>query len=473
MNKYDAVIIGSGPGGQKAALASAKLGKRVALVENWELGGSSLHYGTIPSKTLREAILDLTNFKQRSFYAKNNPLLDKESISITDLSYRVGWVKDHLQKHLRKQLEKNHITIILGKAHFIDAHTMEIERKDGTTTKIWGDKYFIATGSKPRLPKGIIFDHKNILTSSDILHMDVIPKSLIVIGAGVIGCEYASMMSILGVRVTLVDKNKRMLSFLDKEICAHLQIAMEEHGLLFIREKEYVDIKQENGVSTVTFSDGSHASAEKVLVAAGRSANVETLHLDKTGVTLNHKGYIEASKSFQTAQENIYAVGDVIGGPSLSSTSYIQGVFAANCAFSNQSCKPMNIYPIGIYTIPEISNIGETEESLIEKKIPYEVGRAYFYEISKCTITGNKSGLCKLLFCPKKFTLLGAHIVGRGATEVIHIAQLAISLKSKIHYFVDHVFNFPTYAEMYAIAAQNGLNKVIQKGIQKNEENKV
>lgn len=473
MENYDAIIIGSGPAGQKAAIASKKLGKRVAIIEGWDLGGSSLHTGTIPSKTLREAILDLTNFQQKSFYAKKTSSIEKNEVSITDLSHRVTMVKSHLKGHLLKQLTKNDISIYNGHARFLDKNSLEVTLRDDEKIVLHGKYIFIATGSGPRRPKNIHFDHKLVLTSTDILLMDVIPKSLIVIGAGVVGCEYASMMCILGVKVTLIDKSKRILRFLDQEIGSHLQVALEENNLEFIREKEYTSIDIVENAVFVTFSDGSKISADKVLVTAGREANVKNLDLEKAGLKLNEKGYIDVSKNFQTETENIYAIGDVIGGPCLSSTSYMQGVYAANCAFSKNVCKAMSIYPYGIYTIPEISYIGETEESLKEKKIPYEVGRAYFYEISKCVITGNKTGLCKLLFDQKKFTLLGAHIIGHGAAEVIHIAQLAISLNATIHYFVDHVFNFPTYAEMYAIAARNGINKVILKEKEINEENKV
>ena len=473
MENYDAIIIGSGPAGQKAAIASRKLGKRVAIIEGWDLGGSSLHTGTIPSKTLREAILDLTNFQQKSFYARKDSLLDHKEISITDLSHRVALVKSHLKIHLYKQLSKNDIDIFTGHAKFLDKHNIEVTISEEEKIVLHGEKIFIATGSAPRKPSHIHFDHKKVLTSTDFLLMNKIPKSLIVIGAGVIGCEYASMMCILGVKVTLVDKNRRLLAFLDKEIGSHLQIALEENRLEFIREKEYTSIDIEQDGVSVSFKDGSKVHAEKVLVTAGREANVKKLDLYKAGLKVNERGYIEVSEGFQTSTENIYAVGDVIGGPCLSSTSYMQGVYAANCAFSKNACKAMDIYPFGIYTIPEISYIGETEESLQEKGIQYEVGRAYFYEISKCVITGNKTGLCKLLFDKKNLKLLGAHIIGHGAAEIIHIAQLAISLNATIHYFVDHVFNFPTYAEMYAVAARNGINKILQKEKQINEENTV
>ena len=470
MNSYDAIIIGSGPGGQKAAIASSKMGKKVALIESWDLGGSSLHTATIPSKTLREAILEMTNYQNRGFYTNQNPVLQRGEISITDLNHRIDWVKNHLKATLTYDLKKNNIDLFIGHARFLDPHQIEVSLRDGDRKVLKGEKIFLATGSSPRKPTNIHYEDDRVLTSTDFLSMNRIPKTLIIIGAGIIGCEYASMMCVLGVKVILIDKRKSILSFLDKEIALHLQVALEENNLIFMPEKEYKTLKVENNEVIVTLSDDSTITADKVLIAAGREANVRNLDIEKAGITLNKKGYIDVSKGFQTSQDHIYAVGDVIGGVSLASTAYIQGVFAANCAFSNKDCKQMNIYPYGIYTIPEISYIGETEETLKAKDIPYEVGRAYFYEISRCVITGNKTGLCKLLFDRKNFTLLGAHIIGRGAAEVIHIAQLAISLNAKIHYFVDHVFNFPTYAEMYAIAARNGINKIVSEENKKNEE---
>jgi len=470
MNNYDAIVIGSGPAGQKAAIASAKLGKKAVLIEGWDIGGSSLHTATIPSKTLRESILELTNYQNRGFYTAQNPNSSRGNISMTDLHHRINWVKSHLKATITHQLKKNGIEILNGHGRFIDANTVEVSMRDGEKRILKGDKIFLSTGSAPRKPKHIPFDGSKVLTSTDFLSMDTIPKSMIIVGAGIIGCEYASMMCVLGVKVTLIDRHASLLPFLDKEIGLHLQVALEEHNLTFLCQKEFKEIKTTDKGVEITLSDGEVIKAERALIASGREANVKHLDIEKAGIKVDKKGYISVSKNFQTAQENIYAVGDVVGGPCLASTAYLQGMLAANCAFSNNVCKTMNEFPVGIYTIPEISFVGETEESLREKQVPYEVGRAYFYEISRCIITGNKTGMCKLLFCRKNFTLLGAHIIGRGATEVIHIAQLAISLNAKIYYFVDHVFNFPTYAEMYALAARNGINKILLQE-KKNEEN--
>jgi NAD(P) transhydrogenase len=325
--------------------------------------------------------------------------------------------------------------------------------------KFRAETILLATGSKPRSPKEIPFDGKRVFNSTTLLAMDTIPKSLIVIGAGIVGTEYASMFCVLGAKVTLVDKRERILSFLDREIGAHLQVDLEENKLTFVGGKDYDKILvKEKGVDVV-FKDGTTLFAEAVLVAAGREANVEGLEIQNGGLSLSEKGYIEVNENYQTKVPHIFAAGDVIDGPCLSSTSYVQGRLAGlnACGVHVNRFKP--IYPYGIYTIPEISSIGKTEEELQREGIEYEVGRAYFYEISRSVITGSESGLCKLIFNPKNFELLGVHIIGLGATESIHLAQVAISFNLKIDYFVEHVFNFPTFAEMYRISALNGINK--------------
>jgi len=317
----------------------------------------------------------------------------------------------------------------------------------------------LATGSKPRHPPGIVFDGKRVFDSTTLLNMDKIPKSLIVIGAGVVGTEYASMFCILGTKVTLVDRRPRLLSFLDREIGAHLQVALEENKLMFLGEKDYSNVVVlETGVE-VHFKDGLKLVADAVLIASGREANVDNLELNQAGLQLNQRGYLDVNQHYQTRVSHIFAAGDIIDGPCLSSVSYVQGRLAGLSACGTEVNRFATLYPYGIYTIPEISSIGKTEEELQTEGIEYEVGRAYFYEISRSVITGSESGLCKLIFHPKNFELLGAHIIGLGATESIHLAQVAISFNLKMDYFVEHVFNFPTFAEMYRIAALNGINK--------------
>lgn len=459
LEEIDFLVIGSGPAGQKGAIQASKSGRKVHVIEGYETGGSSLWSGTIPSKALREAILDLTNFSDKSFYAEEYKLPKVSEISIADLNFRVNWVKKHLKETISRQLMKNGIEVVSGVAKFVDPHTVFVRQNGQVVRKFSAKTILLATGSKPRCPKDVPFDGKKVFDSTTLLDMNIIPKSMIVIGAGVIGSEYASMFCLLGTKVTLVDKRNRILSFLDKEIGAHLQVALEENKLHFIGGKDYSKITvKESGVE-VHFTDGSTISGETVLVAAGRVANVEDLEISHAGLSLNEKGYLDVNEHYQTRVSHIYAAGDIIGGPCLSSTGYVQGRLAGMNACGIGANYFKTIYPYGIYTIPEISSIGLTEEEAQAKSIEYEVGRAYFYEISRSVITGSESGLCKLIFNPKNFELLGAHIIGLGATESIHLAQVAISFNLKIDYFVEHVFNFPTFAEMYRIAALNGINK--------------
>jgi NAD(P) transhydrogenase len=459
LEEVDFLCIGSGPSGQKGSIQASKSGKKVVVVEGWETGGSSLWTGTIPSKALREAILDLTNFKDKCFYADLSKLPKPSDISISDLNFRVDWVKNHLKKTIGRQLKKNGIEVIPGVARFIDPHTVIVSEGGEEKRKIRAKTLLLATGSKPRRPNGIEFDGTKIFDSTTLLSMKNIPKSMVVLGAGVIGSEYASMFSLMGTKVYLIDKRSRMLSFLDHEIGAYLQVSLEENNLVFLGNKDYTDISKNNEGCVVTFSDGSKIEAEAVLVAAGREANVDGLDIEKANLSLNPKGYLSVNDFFQTSEHHIFAAGDIIDGPCLSSTGYVQGRLAGLNACGIPANFTKMIYPYGIYTIPEISSVGITEEEALSSGIDYQVGRAYFYEISKCVISGTESGFCKIIFDPKNFQLLGAHIIGLGASESIHIAQLAISFNLKIDYFVEHVFNFPTFAEMYRIAALNGINK--------------
>jgi len=460
VEEIDFLVIGSGPAGQKGAIQASKSGKRVVVIEGWETGGSSLWTATIPSKALREAVLDLTNFSTKSFYANQSMLPHTSEISISDLNFRVSWVKEHLKDTLSRQLKKNRIEVVKGFAKFTDPHEIAVYENDKKIRIFKAEKVLLCPGSKPRIPSSVSFDGTKICNSTQLLNLDRIPKSMIVIGAGVIGSEYASMFCILGSKVTLVDKANRMLPFLDREICSHLQISLEENNLRFLPKKEYESITVIGEEVLVTFKDGSEERAEVVLVAAGRTANVDCLEIDQAGLYLGKNGYIEVNDKYQTKVPHIYAAGDVIGGPNLSSTGQIQGRLAALHACGGSKKGFSSIFPFGIYTIPEISYIGRTEEELKAEGILYEVGRAYFYEVSRSVITGNEFGLCKIIFDPKNLEILGAHIIGRGASELIHIAQLAISFKAKIDYFVEEVFNFPTFAEMYRIAALNGINKL-------------
>lgn len=455
----DYIVIGSGPAGQKAAVQAAKLGKSVIVIEKDPYpGGASLNSGTIPSKSLREAILDLTGFYERSFYGQ---VCQTKEISINDLNFRLNKVLDEQRKMLTRQFEKNQIKLLHGAARFEDDHHLLLLDENGKIlSKIRGDFFLIATGSKPRNPMGVPFDNQVILDSTRLLSIDHVPKTLMVLGGGIIGSEYASFFAALGTEVTVVDKRDHMLPLLDAEIGTHLQKALTTIGLKMVGNKEIEVIERNNGKAVAKFTDGSKLEAEMLLYALGREANVEHLHIEAAGVSLDKQGYIPVNALFQTVQSHIYAAGDVIGGPSLASTSMEQGRLAARHAFGMQTHHFPTFYPIGIYTIPEISSCGYTEEQLKALGFRYEIGRAYYYEIARNMIVGNDPGMFKILFHADTLEILGIHIIGRAATEVIHIGQIAMSFNARIDYFMDQVFNYPTYAEGYRIAALNGFNKV-------------
>ncbi|MBS0648946.1 MAG: Si-specific NAD(P)(+) transhydrogenase [Verrucomicrobia bacterium] len=458
----DYIVIGSGPAGQKAAIQAAKLGKTVIVIEKDPYpGGASLNSGTIPSKSLREAIIDLTDFYTRSFYGKERP---QREISINDLNYRLHKVLDEQRKMLLKQFDKNHIKLIHGIARFEDAHhVLILDEEDRVLYKVRGDYFLIASGSQPRNPLNVPFDKEVVLDSTRLLSIDHVPKTLLVLGGGIIGSEYASFFAALGTEVTVVDKRDHMLPLLDAEIGTHLQKALTHIGLKMVGRKELESIERVKDHAEVKFKDGTKLEAEMLLYALGREANVEHLHIEKAGIAVDKSGYIPVNALFQTVIPHIYAAGDVIGGPSLASTSMEQGRLAARHAFDVQTHHFPTFYPIGIYTIPEISSCGYTEEKLKELGFRYEIGRAYYYEIARNQIVGNDPGMFKILFHADTLEILGIHIIGRAATEVIHIGQIAMSFNARIDYFIDQVFNYPTYAEGYRIAALNGFNKVKHK----------
>ena len=455
----DLVVIGSGPAGQKGAIQAAKLGKSVIIVErDPHPGGASLNSGTIPSKSLREAILDLTDFYERSFYGQNRTIRE---ISINDLNYRLNIVLDEQRKMLLHQFEKNKIRLVHGIARFQDKnHIVVLDDAHRAACKITADYFLITTGSKPRNPTNVPFDNEKILDSTRLLAIDHVPKTMIVLGGGIIGSEYASFFAALGTEVTVADKRDHLLPLLDTEIGMHLQKALTAIGLKMAGNKELDTICRKDDHVEVTFKDGSKMQAEMLLYALGREANVDKLQIENVGIAVDKSGYIPVNALFQTAVPNIYAAGDVIGAPALTSTSMEQGRLAARHAFGAQTHHFPSFYPIGIYTIPEISSCGYTENELKELGFRYEIGRAYYYEIARNQIVGNDPGMFKILFHAETLEILGIHIIGRAATEVIHIGQVAMSFNARIDYFIDQVFNYPTYAEGYRIAALNGFNKV-------------
>lgn len=457
--KVDVCIIGSGPAGQKAAIQSAKLGKKVLVVEQYpDPGGNCLYNGTIPSKTFREAIIDLTGFYDQSFHGLE---YNMELVNIADLNSRLGQVVEEERNLIWRQFKKNGIDVILGSARFENPHMILILNREGHLShQIQAEYFIIATGSKPRNPTNIPFDKDVILDSTRLLRITKVPKTMLVLGGGIIGSEYASFFSALGTEVTLIDKKDHILPLLDAEIGILLQTALTNLGLQFKGNMEPDEISRKDDRAFVKFKDGTTLDADVLLFALGRQANVDNLHIENAGVRLNEKGYIIVNALFQTSTPHIYGVGDVIGGPSLASTSMEQGRLAALHAAGAQTHHFPTFYPIGIYTIPEISSCGYTEEELKALGYRYEVGRAYYYEIARSHIAGAHVGMFKILFHAETLELLGIHVIGRGATEVIHIGQVAKSFNAKIDYFVDQIFNYPTYAEGYRIAALNGINKI-------------
>lgn len=449
-------VIGSGPAGQKGAIQAAKLGKSVVIIEKKCVpGGNCLNSGTIPSKSLRAAIIDLRRYNERSFYGSSC----LTEVTINDLNYRLNTVLQGERAILLRQLKRNRISYITGTAIFSSPNTLVVvDDKGEKTHQIEASKFLIATGSEPRNPLHVPFDDEVILDSTRLLSIDKMPKSMLVLGGGVIGAEYASFFTALGCSVVVLDRKDRLLPYLDAEIGTHMQVGLKENGLEFAPYKAPKVIERIGNSARVTCEDGSIFEADILLYALGREANVHTLELD---INMTDQGYISINEFFQTSYLHVYAAGDVVGFPALASTSMEQGRLAARHAFGVQTHEFPSFFPLGIYTIPEISCCGQTEEQLIEKGVDYEVGRAYYYEIARSHITGSSnSGLFKILFCKKSLKLLGVHIVGRGATEVIHIGQIAMSFQATLDYFVDQVFNYPTFAEGYRIAAFNGLNKL-------------
>lgn len=456
----DVVVIGSGPAGQKAAIQAAKAGKKVIVLErDLDPGGNCLYNGTIPSKTLREAILDLTRFYEHEFV--DTECIEIDRISITELNKRLYKVIEEERNLVFRQLKKNGIRLITGNARFENPHmVIVIDREFRLSHQIKADIFIIATGSKPRNPINVPFDKDVILDSTRLLGIDKVPKTMLVLGGGIIGSEYASFFAALGTEVTIIDRRDHILPLLDPEIAILLQTALTDLGLKFKGNKEPVEIKRIGDRAAVTFKDGTKMEADALLYALGRSAAVDTLHIENAGLGVNEKGYLAVNPLFQTVVPHIYAVGDVIGGPSLASTSMEQGRLAMRHAMGFETHYFPTLYPIGIYTIPEISSCGYTEEDLKTLGFRYEVGRAYYYEIARSHITGSNTGMFKILFHADTLEILGVHIIGRAATEVIHIGLLAISFRAKIDYFIDQIFNYPTYAEGYRVAALNGVNKI-------------
>ncbi len=457
--KYDLVVIGSGPAGQKGAIAAAKQDKKVAVIDRkGMLGGVSLHTGTIPSKTMREAILYMTGFRQRAFYGCDYAL--KERISKEDLSERVRMVQEREMDVVRHQFRRNEVTVIQGSAQFQDSHTLRVTTDTGDVT-LEAENILIACGTRAARNPMIPFDGQTIIDSGEMENLSHIPKEMIVVGAGVIGIEYASMCAALEIRVTIIEQRQEMLDFVDREIVEQLQYHLRNLDVILRFGEKVLSVEKESDGDVVAILEsGKTVKAEALLYAVGRQTNADLLNLEAAGIAADERGKISVNEHFQTAAPHIYAAGDVIGFPALAATSMEQGRLAAYHMFGEESKHCAFPLPYGIYTIPEISMIGKTERQLTEEKIPYEVGVARYDELARGQILGDQTGKLKLLFDTRNLKLLGLHIIGEGATELIHIGQAIMNTGATIEYFRDTVFNYPTLAEAYKVAALNGLNKL-------------
>ncbi len=466
MRHFDCIVIGTGPGGQKAAIQAAKLGKRVAIIEkNNVLGGAAINTGTIPSKALREAVLHLTGASKRGIFGESYRV--KRNITIADLIYVSQQVVHHELELIRDHFDRNNIELIWGAARFDQENVIFVDRPDDFEV-LNADVFVIATGTKPARPASVPFDERTVFTSDGLLALEQLPRTLIVVGGGVIGTEYACMMAVLGVKVTLVEGRNELLGFLDSEITEAFQYQMRRMGItLRMGEKVHKieHVTNDNGNDTAhlvqaTLESGKTLRAQTLLYAVGRQGTTGALQLEKAGLVADDRERLKVNQFYQTTVPHIYACGDVIGFPALASTAMEQGRLAVCHAFGVPTCSIPELFPYGIYAVPEVSMVGKTEAQLTQAGIPYEAGIAQYRELARAQLLGDTDGMLKLLIHQETRQLLGVHAIGTGATELIHIGQAVMALQGTVEYFINNVFNYPTLAEAYKVAALNGMNKL-------------
>ncbi|MDD4050902.1 MAG: Si-specific NAD(P)(+) transhydrogenase [candidate division Zixibacteria bacterium] len=456
VEQYDLIVIGSGPAGEKAAIQAAQYRKKTAVIETrGVVGGVCVHTGTLPSKTLRETVLYLAGLKQRSVYGVVCSV--KSDVTVGELMYRTRHVIQNELEVIQNKLMRNGIAVISGRGRLASAHEVEVAGDSGDVRTFSTEAIVIAAGSRPHRDPAITFDDRLVFDSETILKLDRIPRSMVIIGGGIIGCEYACIFGHLGVAVTLIDSKPRLMPFLDHEISDTLTHLMRKGGIKVILEDRKEAMKTGDDQVTITIKGGREIVADKALYATGRVGNTVGLGLEKAGVRVDERGLILVDENFHTGVEKVYAVGDIIGFPALASVSMDQGRLAARHAFGRQEVRLNALLPYGVYTIPEVSIVGETEESLSKRGIPYAAGTAHFYELARGQIAGDHDGLLKLIFCPHTHKLYGVHIVGQDAADLVHVGQAVISFNGTIDFFVDTVFNFPTMSEAYKVAALNGM----------------
>lgn len=450
MKKYDLLVIGSGPGGQRAAVQAAKLGKKPLVIEKDFLGGSCLHWGTIPSKTLREAVLNCK--------ARDNCSID----ILQDVMTQTKKVIAAEQEIIQKQFTRNGVEWLNGTASFVDAHTLKVvDKQNQSLSHVQGDKIIIATGTRPNQPKEIPFDGISVFDSDTVLSLKHFPKKVSIMGAGVIGCEYLSIFATMGSEVTLIDRRDGLLRGVDFEINQHLAMQFEKQKIVCSLNAKFSDFELEPNNQGVSYTlNGARVTTDLLLVCMGRSGNFEKLNLANAGLAANDRGIIVVNDRYQTEQPHIYAVGDIIGSPALAAASEEQGRLAAAHAFGLPRGKFPNWFPYGIYTIPEISMVGPCEDELKTAGHKYVVGKAFYRELARGKIVGDSDGLLKIIVDAETRKLLAVHCIGTGATELIHIGQVAIAHHATIDFLVDNIFNYPTLAEAYKVAAYNAYNQL-------------
>ncbi len=458
---YDMIVIGSGPAGKRAAIQAAKIGKKVLLVEKNEVvGGVTVHTGTIPSKTLRETVLFLSGWRQRGIYGRSYKVKDK--ITADDLKQRLTATLGHEIEIIQHQLMRNNVEIGHGHARFTGENSISVENHDGNVNDFTADFIVICVGTKTRRPDTVPFDGDAILDSDEILELNRIPRKLLVVGGGVIGLEYATIFKALDIEVSVLESNDYILGFVDREIVDELIHHLRDCNIqVRLNDKLSTINRFDDGKVVCRFKSGKSIAVDTVLFAAGRQGVTDDLSLEKVGIEVDYRGRILVNEDYQTVQPHIYAAGDVIGFPSLASTSMEQGRHAACHAFGTEVASQPELFPYGIYAVPEISMVGLTEQECNERGISYEVGVARFREVARGQIIGLREGMLKMLFSIETQKLLGVHIIGEGATELVHIGQAVISLGGTLDYFVQTVFNYPTLAEAYKVAALDAYNRMI------------
>lgn len=455
---YDAIILGAGPAGEAAAMKLTKAGKKVAIIDpRDQVGGNCTHVGTIPSKSLRQSVFNLINFRRDPMFTKT---LDYHRVPLNKVLANARQViRRQVTTHTRFY-ERNQVEVLHGWASFVDNHTIKIETDENVFETVTFNKAIITVGSRPYRPDLLDFDHPRVFDSDKILQMDYVVRKIIIYGAGVIGSEYASIFTGLGCKVDLINNQARLLNYLDSEISDALAHDFRQFGVIIRNNEEIDHLETHDDYVILHLKSGKKIKSDAILWSNGRSGNTEGLNVEALGLKPNSRGQLKVDNTYCTDVENIYAAGDVIGWPSLASAAYDQGRCAAAFMVGDSDAEPVSSVPTGIYTIPEISSIGKTEQELTDEKIPYEVGQAFFKDLARAQIIGERTGVLKILFHRETLQLLGVHCYGNHASEIIHIGQAVMKCNATLEYFVNTTFNYPTMAEAYRVAALNGLNRV-------------